>query len=303
MTPQSSCSSNLQDWRNVILQIVTIVENSAPNAGTLWGGIMIDEEDGFWAGDSVTAFQDLNPSVETLMNTTPGISWFYTESFTAQAWSTGQFVAITGASIPAPQVATDYMLGLANAWQAQTGLPVLVTWSVIYPQPYDTMYYPTYLVTGSPYNQWGLNLSNCFARTASDPCNDFDHDGVLNPSDNCISVANAGQQNTDGANYSQNRAGQDGAGDACDYDIDGDGYLNTAETAIGENPNSYCPAMRADVRGDRTVNSSDLALIASKFGSHPYEFRENQDGAPLVISSVDLLLAASRFGLVAPQCP
>lgn len=313
VTPQKPCSSNLQDWKNVILQIVTIVENSAPNAGTLWGGIMIDEEDGYpwyWYDDpntpgvdeSVTDMIELNNSVATLMNTTPGISWFYTENFTEVNWTSGEYIAITGSSKPAPQVASDYMLALANAWQSQANAGVLVTWGNSYPPPYDTLYYPTYLVTGPPYSAWGLDLSNCYVGVG-EACNDWDDDGVLNPSDNCISVANPGQQNTDGANYSQNRAGQDGAGDACDYDIDGDGYLNTAETAIGENPNSYCPAMRADVRGDRTVNSSDLRQVASKFGTQPYELRENQDGAPLVISSIDLLLAASRFGLVAPQCP
>lgn len=46
---------------------------------------------------------------------------------------------------------------------------------------------------------------------------DADHDGVLNESDNCPNVANPGQENLDSGTG-------DLLGDACDPDIDGDGY-------------------------------------------------------------------------------
>ncbi len=52
---------------------------------------------------------------------------------------------------------------------------------------------------------------------------DFDDDGIVNNQDNCIDVANPSQWDKD----------QDGIGNACDNDIDGDGFSNEAEEAAG----------------------------------------------------------------------
>jgi hypothetical protein len=53
-----------------------------------------------------------------------------------------------------------------------------------------------------------------------DAASDADGDGVITGSDNCPATANADQLDLDG----------DGAGDACDDDIDGDGMLNAWES-------------------------------------------------------------------------
>src|SRR5205823_6602304 len=65
----------------------------------------------------------------------------------------------------------------------------------------------------------------------------------------------------------------DGNGSAiCDmgafenYDFDGDGYLDSQEVAIGENPNAFCPIMRADVNMDGVVSILDFVLEAASFG-------------------------------------
>jgi uncharacterized protein (TIGR03790 family) len=50
------------------------------------------------------------------------------------------------------------------------------------------------------------------------PASDADGDGVANPSDNCIYVANADQRDTNG----------DGYGNLCDADLDGDGVVETS---------------------------------------------------------------------------
>jgi List-Bact-rpt repeat protein/VPS62-like protein/thrombospondin type 3 repeat protein/WD40 repeat protein len=58
------------------------------------------------------------------------------------------------------------------------------------------------------------------------PTLDADSDGLLDVNDNCPTVANADQTNTDG----------DSEGDACDSDDDNDGLSDTIEASLGTNP-------------------------------------------------------------------
>jgi Thrombospondin type 3 repeat len=58
------------------------------------------------------------------------------------------------------------------------------------------------------------------------PGADRDSDGVPDSRDNCVRQPNADQADKD----------QDGAGDACDSDIDGDGHANAKERAQGTDP-------------------------------------------------------------------
>ena len=78
---------------------------------------------------------------------------------------------------------------------------------------------------------------------------DGDEDGVTNDLDNCQDVANANQADLD----------QDGKGDVCDADIDGDEISNTDETAQGTSPD------KADSDGDGVLDGVDaLPLDASE---------------------------------------
>ena len=78
---------------------------------------------------------------------------------------------------------------------------------------------------------------------------DGDEDGVTNDLDNCQDVANADQADLD----------QDGEGDACDADIDGDAVSNADETAQGTSPDE------ADSDGDGVLDGEDaLPLNASE---------------------------------------
>ena len=71
---------------------------------------------------------------------------------------------------------------------------------------------------------------------------DTDGDGVVDPVDNCVQVANADQRNSDsmpldnGAAFGHNDAtvpAADALGDACDPDNDNDGLADTAEAPLG----------------------------------------------------------------------
>jgi hypothetical protein len=133
---------------------------------------------------------------------------------------------------------------------------------------------------------------------------DADLDGVPNATDNCPNVFNPDQLNTDAANTGNNRPGSDALGDACDSDIDGDGYTNAQETALGENPASYCAIMRADVDGDGAVSILDLTDVAQYFTEQvppaPERYKQDADNS---ISVLDLTDMANYFLENVSACP
>jgi hypothetical protein len=73
------------------------------------------------------------------------------------------------------------------------------------------------------------------------PIQDNDRDGVENVSDNCPSVSNASQEDID----------EDGKGNACDDDDDGDGITDDVETELGTNP------FVVDTDGDGVSDATD----------------------------------------------
>ncbi len=138
-------------------------------------------------------------------------------------------------------------------------------------------------------------------------CADTDGDFWADNGDNCPTVANNDQNNTDAANTNANRPGADTFGDPCDGDIDGDGYTNTQETSLitgPENPTLYCNIMRADLDGDRAVSILDLTLAANKFTQTipPAPDRYRQD-ADFSISILDLTRMANVFTQNVSACP
>jgi len=191
--PANCGGATTQDYKNVLLEIVSNVESvSGAEAAQWWGGVMLDEEpvgDFGWSSptQATTAYVDLNESVKNLMSTEPGISWFYTETFTQTGgWSQADFDAVTGVSYPAPQIATDLMVQVTNAFVDQSPRTVLATWSLDTGYPIRGLTRSATRIKGQPYSAWSMSLSNCFISIATNPptvCNDFDGDGTLNAFD------------------------------------------------------------------------------------------------------------------------
>lgn len=148
ISPQSYCAS-IASYESMISALVSYVEAHASNPGQYWGGIMLDEEDGF--GFSVSSLVTLNQYVSTKMGSTPGISWWYSEWFSGSGvWSQANYNSIvhTYGSYAAPQIATTYMVQLANGCCQ----PNLVTWSTGYPYPFNSESYADSKINGQPYD-------------------------------------------------------------------------------------------------------------------------------------------------------
>ena len=87
---------------------------------------------------------------------------------------------------------------------------------------------------------------------------DFDNDLIEGDDDNCIDISNPEQKDLD----------QDGTGDLCDIDIDGDGVLNVIEELDKTDPKNACSfnssnitlevTIKIDCDGDGTIDENDL---------------------------------------------
>lgn len=171
----------------------------------------------------------------------------------------------------------------------------------------NTLYYagPSQLVSAAQALNNQAKIPLTYTATAwQDLLGDADGDGIVNGVDNCASVPNAGQTNSDAANAAANRPGTDASGDECDTDDDGDGYTDAQEAPLAKNPLVYCVQMRADVDGDHSVTILDLSLIAQSYGQPvpPAPARRSQD-ADASITILDLSKVATVFMQSVSVCP
>ncbi len=97
---------------------------------------------------------------------------------------------------------------------------------------------------------------------------DSDGDGIVDSLDNCPTVANAKQWNRD----------KDEFGNACDDDIDGDGFSNEEEEAAGTkvwNPNSHPLSLDAgDIDSDGIADEKDNCIDTA----NPGQWDKDKDG-------------------------
>ncbi|MDH5570790.1 MAG: thrombospondin type 3 repeat-containing protein [Gammaproteobacteria bacterium] len=88
---------------------------------------------------------------------------------------------------------------------------------------------------------------------------DSDNDGVVDYADNCTTVANPDQQDTDADNY----------GNACDADFNNDNLVNSLDLGLFKQMFFSTGDVEADMNGDQIVNSLDLGLFKASFFQSP----------------------------------
>ncbi|MFK8014491.1 MAG: thrombospondin type 3 repeat-containing protein [Gammaproteobacteria bacterium] len=88
---------------------------------------------------------------------------------------------------------------------------------------------------------------------------DVDDDGVLDAVDNCTSVANPRQLDTD----------EDGYGNACDADLNNDGIVNVVDLGALRSVFFATDEPAADLNGDGVVNVADLGVFRTLFFAPP----------------------------------
>lgn len=90
------------------------------------------------------------------------------------------------------------------------------------------------------------------------PLSDNDTDGVSDSADNCLGVANADQRDTD----------NDGYGNACDGDFNGNGSVDFADLGTFKAAFGSADPL-ADFDGSGAVDFGDLGIFKSMFGQSP----------------------------------
>lgn len=88
---------------------------------------------------------------------------------------------------------------------------------------------------------------------------DFDNDGLVNNSDNCVEVANPNQIDTNG----------DGYGNMCDPDLDNSGAVNFLDVSEFAMVFGSVGVQDADFNGDGFVNFLDFTILRDYFGEPP----------------------------------
>jgi len=138
---------------------------------------------------------------------------------------------------------------------------------------------------------------------------DADTDGITDSTDNCPTVPNTDQANTDAALVAGGASvSGDAQGDACDPDDDNDGWTDFAEATIGTNaldncagpPGSGGDAWPADVNSDSFSDISDVAFLTGNFGASvppaPSRYDIAPDSPDGFVDITDVARMTSVFG-------
>jgi len=123
---------------------------------------------------------------------------------------------------------------------------------------------------------------------------DVDNDGVCNAQDNCLSIANTNQLDSDA----------DGFGNVCDNDDDADGFADTAEAFIGTDPLNTC-SWPPDTDNSLLVDSHDVFFVSGRLGAstgQPLYTPRAEVASQNGVIDDDPFAEAGFFGQTRPQC-
>lgn len=117
---------------------------------------------------------------------------------------------------------------------------------------------------GNPFLLISYEISSTTRRYNLTVAPDIDNDGVPDASDNCLTVANTDQRDTD----------VDGFGNMCDADFDNNNSVNLSDFSVFRSvfgqPMPLSPeAENADFNGDGVVNLTDFSRFRALFGLPP----------------------------------
>jgi hypothetical protein len=160
ISPQSYCAS-LPSYEAAIRNIYIYVESHASRAPAYWAGFMLDEEPGF--GFSAGQLEALNSYVATVMNPSPGVSWYFTEN-QPNGWYLATYNSIVEGSWLAPQVYSSSMASAVNAECRTYGKCMNdVTVDGVGSYPWYAAGYVTGLITGPAWRvaAWGSTRRWC----------------------------------------------------------------------------------------------------------------------------------------------
>jgi len=156
ISPQPYCvPAGIVSYKSKIHAIYHYVETHAPRARAYWAGFMLDEEPGFGFGAS--KLESLNRYVASLMNASPGLSWYFTEN-QPNGWSLSTYNSIVGGSWLAPQVYSTSMANAVNAECSTYGRCMNdVTVDGVASAPWNSPAHVTGLISGSSWHvgAWG----------------------------------------------------------------------------------------------------------------------------------------------------
>jgi hypothetical protein len=162
ISPQNYCVTTISGYATDISDITSYVENHASNARTQWGGIMLDEETGY--GFSASQLETLNSDVKSTMQSTPGISWYFTENAPGE-WSVATYHALGVSSYLAPQIYNTNDANTANSSCDTYGgndCTNAVTIDNNLAAPWNSISYVTGLIEGTPFvNGWHNYVDFC----------------------------------------------------------------------------------------------------------------------------------------------
>ncbi len=143
---------------------------------------------------------------------------------------------------------------------------------------------------------------------------DYDDDGIEDPSDNCMRNYNPDQLDSDADtignmcdncigtwNLYQDDSDGDGYGDACDEDIDGDGILNSADDCPYQWGNSYCLEQEKQnhfkISEDQIYEMPELENNLDEDTSIPEDTISNQGCASLDVSQTKNLFLLTGISI------